>query len=96
MVRTHYPSYIKTIHKAGAIFHLMFLAGGMFLGWTRTREYWKNSRPKRNWYRAGKFDANLQVRDQRAREVWRRQLDWQPNDARDPLTEYKVCKPLSN
>jgi hypothetical protein len=81
MVRTHYPPYIKTVLKAGAIFHLMFMGSMMMMGWGRYRELWKNSKPRRRAYKAGKFDFMLQGRDEYAREVIRPALNWQPNMA---------------
>lgn len=81
MVRTHYPPYIKTVLKAGAIFHLMFFSAVLLMGWGRYRELWKNSHPKRRPYKAGKFDFWLQMRDEYAREIERPALNWQPNQA---------------
>ena len=92
MVRTHYPTYIKTVLKAGAIFHLMFTAGCLFTGWSRTRDQWKNSRPKRRFYRAGKFDSMIQMRNEHFREVTRPQLMWQPNDFYENIVARRVIK----
>jgi len=80
MVRTHYPPYLKTVLKAGAITHLLFLSACMTMAWVRQRETLKNSRPRRRFHKAGRFDSMLQVRDERQREVIRPILDWQPND----------------
>jgi hypothetical protein len=80
MVQTHYPAALKTMLKGGPIAHLLFFAGAMLYGWTRNREYLKNSRPKRRFYRAGPFDSYMQVRDEFHREMVRPALDWQPND----------------
>ena len=79
MVRTYYPPYIKTVLKAGAIFHLMFCGAMLLLGWGRHRELWRNDHPKRRPHKAGKFDYMLQVRDERFHELGRPVLDWQPN-----------------
>mmetsp|Transcript_2130 Transcript_2130/g.5284 ORF Transcript_2130/g.5284 Transcript_2130/m.5284 type:complete len:93 (-) Transcript_2130:1837-2115(-) len=81
MVQTHYPAPLKTILKGGAIAHLLFIAGAMLTGWTRQREYIKNAKPRRKFYRAGPVETYYQVRDERFRESIRPLLDWQPNDA---------------
>lgn len=79
MVRTHYPSYIKTVLKAGAVFHLMFSAQCIMTGTCRTRELMKNSKCPRRLSRASRFENHLQYRDEHTREAVRPVLDWQPN-----------------
>jgi hypothetical protein len=79
MVRTHYPPYIKTVLKAGAVFHLLFSAQCIMTGISRSRELWKNSKTKRKLSRASRFENHLQTRDEHIREVVRPALDWQPN-----------------
>lgn len=92
MVRTHYPSYLKTMLKSGAIVHLLFVSVCLSLGWVKHRELSKNSKPRRRFLRAGIFDSNLQMRDEYQREIIRPSLDWQPNDAFINSRSYKPDK----
>jgi len=94
MVRTHYPPYIKTVLKAGAIFHLMFIGAALMMGWGKYRETWKNSHPRRRAYKAGRFDFWLQGRDEYSREIVRPALNWQPNMAFQNSTDrvFKAIK----
>lgn len=80
-MRTHYPAYIKTVLKAGPVFHLMFSGAMLLLAWGKTREYWRNDHPKRRAWKAGRFDFMLQMRDEKFHELGRPVLDWQPNQA---------------
>ena len=75
-----YPTYVKTVMKTGAIVHLLVLAMGLTLGMVRYYQVRKNERPRRRFYKAGKFDSFLQIRDERHRELVRPILDAQPGD----------------
>ncbi|CAG9323678.1 unnamed protein product [Blepharisma stoltei] len=79
MVRTHYPSYLKTVLKAGSIVSLLYWALCLNIGWVHHRELAKNSRVRRRFVKAGGFDSFLQMRDEYHKHQVRPMLDFQPN-----------------
>ncbi|OMJ74990.1 hypothetical protein SteCoe_25947 [Stentor coeruleus] len=74
----HYPTYIKTLMKTGAILHLLCMAMGFSLFAVRANQLRRHGRPRRRQYKAGKFDSMLMVRDEYHREMIRPILDAQP------------------
>ena len=89
---SYYPTYVKTILKTGAILHLLTLALGTCIALARFNHIKKDGRPRRRFYKAGKFDSLLQVRDERHREIVRPFLNVQPGDLSDHLFEPLVAK----
>lgn len=92
---SHYPPYVKTLMKTSGIVHLLFLAMTLTYGMVRYNVVLKNERPRRRFYKAGKFDSFLQVRDERHREIIRPLLDSQPADVSYHLFKPFVSKPLN-
>lgn len=74
---SHYPPYIKTVLKTGAIVHLLVFFMGLSFGTVRYFYISRNGRPQRRYQWAGLFDSQLQVRDQRHRELIRPLLEGQ-------------------
>jgi hypothetical protein len=90
----HYPPYVKTFLKTGAILHLLLFATGSLLVAVRLTHIRRNGRGRRQFYKAGKFDSALQVRDERHREVIRPLMILEPADISSRVFEHFAEKRL--
>lgn len=90
----HYPTYIKTLMKTGAILHMLCMAMGFSLFAVRASHLRRNGKPRRRHYKAGKLDSMLMVRDEYHREVVRPVLDAQPAFLSKSIFQALISKDL--